>query len=103
MAEPSPPQPSRKSGDENEGKEGRLRKISTGGLVRVYKSRQKQRERSRLVVTRPEGEDEESEAESDDAEEGRVTPITQNMSNHYTLNLPGPAAPQSDTPYVLLG
>lgn len=28
---------------------------------------------------------------------------TYNTSNHYTLNMPGPAQPKNDTPYVLLG
>lgn len=44
-----------------------------------------------------------SDEDEDSDDEGRVTPLTQNTSNHYTLNMPGPAPPQSDLPYVLLG
>lgn len=29
--------------------------------------------------------------------------VTRNTSNHYTLNMPGPAPAKTDTPYVLLG
>jgi hypothetical protein len=29
--------------------------------------------------------------------------VTQNTSNHYTLNMPSAPAPQSDMPHVLLG
>ena len=101
MVDASPPQPSTRDQDENDDREGSARKIATGGLVRVFKSRQKQRAKSRLATTQAQVEDEESEAESE--QEGIVTPITQNTSNHYTLNIPGPVAPRSDTPYVLLG
>ena len=44
-----------------------------------------------------------SAGEESEEEGGALTPITQNTSNHYTLNLPAPAPPKSDTPYVLLG
>ncbi|KAI0089858.1 Di-sulfide bridge nucleocytoplasmic transport domain-containing protein [Irpex rosettiformis] len=105
MAEASPPQPHTKEHDENEKEdaESGRRKIATGGMVRVFRSRQKQRARNCLATTKMQVGGEASEPESEEEEEGRVTPITQNTSNHYTLNLPGPAAPQSDTPYVLLG
>ncbi|KAI0706195.1 Di-sulfide bridge nucleocytoplasmic transport domain-containing protein [Cytidiella melzeri] len=98
MAEASPPQPSSKERDEND--------TAAGGLIRVFKSRQRQRERSRLAAAAKKvqvEDDDESGGESDEEEDGIVTPITQNTSNHYTLNLPSPTAPQSDTPYVLLG
>lgn len=114
MAEASPPQPhaEQNENDDTHTESGGGRRIATGGMVRVFRSRQKQkeRERSRLAITRTraqvedEDENEDSGIESDDEDRnGRVTPITQNTSNHYTLNLPGPIAPQSETPYVLLG
>ncbi|EKM60451.1 uncharacterized protein PHACADRAFT_82283 [Phanerochaete carnosa HHB-10118-sp] len=94
MTEASPPQ------KPEEGRGGD-RKIALGGLKRVYKSRQKLREQSRLGQVKARVEvAEESDAESEDEV---VSPIAQNTSNHYTLNLPAPAAPRSDTPYVLLG
>lgn len=76
------------------------RVVATGALRRVYKSRERARSKSRLAVRRHS--DGESESESDD--EGRsLTPVTQNTSNHYTLNIPSVPAPKSDTPYILLG
>lgn len=33
----------------------------------------------------------------------RLKPVTQNTSNHYTLNMTGPGPAKADTPYVLLG
>ncbi len=106
MSEPSPPRPNTQlqihqaeiSDEIND------RAIAAGGMRRVFRSRQKLRERSKLAVGRATVEDEEDcDAELESDEEGRLTPITQNTSNHYTLNLPGPVAPRSDTPYVLLG
>ena len=73
------------------------RPVATGGLRRVYR----QRIRRARSTHRSRADDEESEGESD--EEGAMTPVTQNTSNHYTLNMPAHPAPQSDTPYVLLG
>lgn len=105
MAEASPPQrpapieaTSSSSDHEDEGR-SRDRRIALGGLKRVYKSRQRLRERSRMGASPVEDTDD-SDAESEDEV---VSPITQNTSNHYTLNLPAPTAPKSDTPYVLLG
>ncbi|KAI0079088.1 hypothetical protein K474DRAFT_1659577 [Panus rudis PR-1116 ss-1] len=93
---PRPPSPQKDGGSDAEPE----RAIALGGLKRVFKSRQKARSKSRLaVVTTRKEEGDESEEES----EGEVTPITQNTSNHYTLNLPGPAPQQSETPYILLG
>ncbi|KDR84743.1 hypothetical protein GALMADRAFT_217803 [Galerina marginata CBS 339.88] len=75
------------------------RPVATGGLRRVFKQRTK-----RLYSRQLRHDDEDhsiSAGESD--EEGTVTPLTQNTSNHYTLNMPAHPAPQSDMPYVLLG
>lgn len=103
MPDASPPRPPspEKEGDEDSG-----RTMSLGGLRRVFKSRQKARSKSKLaiVTTRAKKQDDESDVDDSDEDDNReITPITQNTSNHYTLNLPGPASTQSDTPYVLLG
>ena len=72
------------------------RAVAMGGLRRVYKLRQKAR-----ALFQPRRNERTIE---DDGEDDRtVRPIIQNTSNHYTLNMPSAPAPQSDTPYVLLG
>ena len=80
------------------------RPMATGGLRRIYNQRRKRQE-NRPVVTRNRRSEDEYEIASDNEseEEGTVTPLTQNTSNHYTLNMPAPAPPQSDLPYILLG
>lgn len=80
------------------------RPVATGGLRRVYNQRKKRQE-NRLVVARNgrAGDEDEVASDSESDEEGTVTPLTQNTSNHYTLNMPAPAPPQSDLPYILLG
>ena len=100
MPDASPPRP---PSPEKEGDEDRA--IALGGLKRVYNSRQKARSKSKLaIVTMRKGvEDHDSSDDSDEEIVRDVTPITQNTSNHYTLNLPGPAPTRSDLPYVLLG
>ena len=89
------------SDEEDEERNGD-RVIAVSGMRRVYRSRKNRRERDRLVVL-ARGKREFVGESDEEGEEGRVTPVTQNTSNHYTLNLPGPANPRSDTPYVLLG
>lgn len=82
------------------------RPVATGGMRRVYNQRRKRQE-NRLVVARNRraGDEDEvaSRSGSESEEEGTVTPLAQNTSNHYTLNMPAPAPPQSDLPYILLG
>ncbi|KIJ59817.1 hypothetical protein HYDPIDRAFT_99956 [Hydnomerulius pinastri MD-312] len=90
MAELSPPKP-----EETERESGRS--VATGALRRVFKSRQRSRAKTR---SRHEDPDYSSEDSSEDEKAG---PLTQNTSNHYTLNMPSAPAPHSDTPYVLLG
>jgi hypothetical protein len=83
-----------------EGEKENGRAVATGGLRRVYKLRQKARVQS---CSRRNDEDLEHTSE-DDSEDDRITrPLTQNTSNHYTLNMPSAPAPPSDAPYVLLG
>ncbi|KAK0198105.1 Di-sulfide bridge nucleocytoplasmic transport domain-containing protein [Armillaria mellea] len=90
----SPPKP-----EEPKSERGRL--IATGGLRRVFRARQKANGRQ---LSKTDGHDEEDDdLDSDEENDRTVTPINQNTSNHYTLNLPSPPAPQSDTPYILLG
>lgn len=116
MAEASPPHVTMRDLDEDGGAEGSSsRVIATGGMKRVFRSRQKMKERrSRLALAlvhpRAEREDGEAVSESDEGDDdddrtgsSAATPITQNMSNHYTLNIPGHAPPRSETPYILLG
>lgn len=93
MSELSPPK-----SDENDTAEG-ARAVATGALRRVLKSRERARSKSRLAVAR--NAEDESGSESD--EDGQLARRPQNTSNHYTLNLPSAPAPQSDTPYILLG
>ncbi|THH23174.1 hypothetical protein EUX98_g7998 [Antrodiella citrinella] len=97
--------------EEEEGDDGE-RVIATGGLKRVFKSRQKaQRERSRLAVVVRRGrsrghfsDDEHSGSDDDRGDEDEEEyEVVRNTSNHYTLNVPAPAPPKSDTPYILLG
>ena len=97
MAEASPP------------KEGE-RAVAGGALRRVFRSRERARGggRSRLAMTRAadaeEEDEEEGSGEESEEDEGRGRVARrQNTSNHYTLNLPSAPAPQSDTPYILLG
>jgi len=82
------------------------RPVVTGGMRRVYNQRRK-REENRLAVARNRtaGDEDEvgSRSGSESEDEGTVTPLTQNTSNHYTLNMPALAPPQSDLPYILLG
>lgn len=86
---------------ENDADNGRP--MATGGLRRIYNQRRKQQE-NRPVVTKNQRAGDEDEVVSDsESEEGTVTPLTRNTSNHYTLNMPAPAPPQSDLPYILLG
>ena len=86
------------------GKDGDERPVATGGMRRVYNQRKKRQEH-RLVVARSRrgGDEDEVASPSESEEEGTVTPLTQNTSNHYTLNMPAPAPIPSDLPYVLLG
>ncbi len=101
MTEVSPPKPAYpdKGGDaEEDSTQGRA--VALGGLRRVYKSRQKMKERKLVVTRRTQGDEEGSDADSD---EDDFVPVTQNTSNHYTLNMPGPVSQQSDLPYILLG
>jgi hypothetical protein len=94
MTELSPPK-----SEENNVEGGRP--VATGALRRVFKSREKARSKNRLGL-RLNAEEDNSGSESD-RHDGRMPPHTQNTSNHYTLNLPSAPAPQSDTPYILLG
>ena len=92
MSDLSPPKT-----EESEKENGRA--VATGGLRRVYKLRQKARTQSHSRT-----DEEPEQASEDDSEDEKVAgPLTQNTSNHYTLNMPSVPAPQSDTPYVLLG
>jgi len=94
MTELSPPKP-----EENNAEGGRT--VAMGALRRVFKSREKARSKKRLGL-RPNAEGDGSGSESD-GHDNHTKLHTQNTSNHYTLNLPSAPAPQSDTPYILLG
>ncbi|KAH9836764.1 Di-sulfide bridge nucleocytoplasmic transport domain-containing protein [Rhodofomes roseus] len=88
-------------GDEKEG-EGE-RAVALGAVRRVYRSRQRARERSRARRGKSRGLDQEGSDVTDESDDDERGVVTQSTSNHYTLNMPGPAPPQSDLPYVLLG
>ena len=101
MTEVSPPKPANtEKGDSAEDNSTQGRAVALGGLRRVYKSRQKMKEKRLVVKRRAQGDEEGSDADSD---EDDYVPVTQNTSNHYTLNMPGPVPQQSDLPYILLG
>ena len=103
MAEAGPPQRSTPAESEEEGEPRVERKVAVGALRRVYNARKKMRDGRRPVARTASVQDaDESEAESESEHDG-ITPVTQNTSNHYTLNLSNAAAPRSDMPYVLLG
>jgi hypothetical protein len=92
MAEVSPPKP-----DDRESERGRI--VATGGMRRVFRSRQKARDAHGSVIRRLGGAGSGTDSEDD---EGRVpTPPIQN-STHYTLNM-STAPASSNMPYILLG
>jgi len=95
MSELSPPK-----SEASEKENGRI--VATGALRRVFNSRQKARTKSQHVVSLRDdlgyGSDEEIDSDTE-----HVGPVTQNTSNHYTLNMPANPAPGVDTPQVLLG
>ncbi|KAJ6573926.1 Di-sulfide bridge nucleocytoplasmic transport domain-containing protein [Mycena vulgaris] len=93
MREASPPKPETDAGTSPEGS----RKVATGGMRRILKSRMKS---ALSMSTVPESRRDGADPYSDSEDEGHLTPT---MSNHYTLNMPSPPAPQSDVPYILLG
>jgi len=95
MSEASPPK------TEASDKENR-RIVATGALRRVFNSRQKVHAQNHLDVSSRDDPGYGSGEESDDSA-GLVRPVTQNTSNHYTLNMPSVPTPQSDMPHVLLG
>lgn len=76
------------------------RPIAMGGLRRVYNQRQKSRRHHTPFKSKKDSSYADSDSEGDDGESG---PLTQNTSHHFTLNMPAPAPPPSDTPYILLG
>ncbi|KAI9512313.1 Di-sulfide bridge nucleocytoplasmic transport domain-containing protein [Russula earlei] len=98
MAEPSPPKPL------ETGTDGR-RTIALGAVRRVYNSRQKARSRRALphAVEENSGESSASDDGSDEEGLGSHRPHVRKLSHHYTLNMPSPTSPRTDTPYVLLG
>ncbi|KAH8992067.1 Di-sulfide bridge nucleocytoplasmic transport domain-containing protein [Lactarius akahatsu] len=97
MAEPSPPKP------QDTGTDGR-RTMALGAVRRVYRSRQKARNRAHGYANE---EDSEASLASDDgSDDERLSsrrPRVQKLSHHYTLNVPSPVQPKTDTPYILLG
>jgi hypothetical protein len=108
MGEASPEAPKTKvtgasngSANESDGmeKNEEKRMVALGGLKRVFKKRQTALTRGRRRDARDENETDE---DSENEDERSMTPITQNTSNHYTLNMPGVSG-QGDLPYMLLG
>ena len=79
------------------------RAVAPGAMRRVYNSRQKSRD-TRVVRKQAEEEHGDSDhSDTDDDATRPLRPLTQNTSNHYTLNLPAAISHRSDLPYVLLG
>lgn len=97
MSESSPTKP---DSDPDEKESGRP--MALGALRRVYHRRHgSHMSKSSRVRQRLAGDDEGFDSGSD--VDDQVVPITQNTSNHYTVNMPSPAPAPSETPYVLLG
>ena len=99
---------------ENESPERRL--ISNAAVRRIARRRGQARSGpSRLHSSKLGGKsmvaDEEDEDNSDEDEydedgsprKSLTRTVTRNTSNHYTLNMPGPAPTKGDAPYILLG
>ncbi|KAJ7785666.1 Di-sulfide bridge nucleocytoplasmic transport domain-containing protein [Mycena metata] len=100
MREASPPKP--EAGAPSPPPEG-SRKVATGGMRRILKSRMKSA-LSMSTVPEARGDEQQRDPYSDSDDEGESPgALTRTTSNHYTLNMPSPAAPQSDLPYILLG
>lgn len=80
------------------------RVVALGGMRRIYNKRQKSRDiRTGRRWVEEEEHNDADESDSDDETDRAMSALTQNTSNHYTLNIPAPPPPQSDLPYVLLG
>lgn len=88
-ASPSPPKP-------EQGRNGKT------GKKRIYKPKHKLNPSSLSMVLSRGEDDEDQSGESGEEDEGQAR-TSQNTSHHYTLNMPSPPAPKSDTPYILLG
>ncbi|KAJ7139497.1 Di-sulfide bridge nucleocytoplasmic transport domain-containing protein [Mycena epipterygia] len=95
MREASPPKPETEAAAVSP--EGG-RRVATGGMRRILKSRMKSA-LSMSTVPESRGSDTRDPYSDSEDESGHLTPTT----NHYTLNMPSPPAPQSDLPYILLG
>jgi hypothetical protein len=80
------------------------RAVASGALRRIFKKRQQSRDGRMGGRQREEDEhDDADDSDSEDEEDRAMSALTQNTSNHYTLNIPAPPPPQSDLPYILLG
>lgn len=97
MGEASPPKPDASTSPENS------RKVATGGMRRILKSRMKSALSMSTVPEMRGDEKDDPYTDSEEEETESAGRLTRTMSNHYTLNMPSPPAPQSDLPYVLLG
>ncbi|KAJ7151632.1 Di-sulfide bridge nucleocytoplasmic transport domain-containing protein [Mycena filopes] len=105
MREASPPKPdaaSPEASSSSSSSSSGSRKVATGGMRRILKSRMKSALSMSTVPEAAGTQDPYSDTDDDEGAEG-PGPLTRTTSNHYTLNMPSPAAPQSDLPYILLG
>ncbi|CAK5264995.1 unnamed protein product [Mycena citricolor] len=94
---------------ENESEDGiiapnSMRKVAMGGLRRIFKKRMQEPLPVSKISEDPAEGDAWSESEDEDHNQQLFrTPRRARTSNHYTLNMPAPAPPPSDVPYILLG
>jgi hypothetical protein len=95
MSEVSPPKA-------EEPKDSDERVVATGALRRVYKARHKTPRGKKLAFVRNRETDDEAE-ESDDENGDEHDLMSQNASNHYTLNVSSAPTFRTDMPYILLG
>lgn len=93
-----------KAGDEeNRDSKDTNRPVSTGGLRRIFKQRNKRQDLRLTTRQQRSREDGEGYSEEESEDDRVAPPVAQTTSHHYTLNMPGPPPPTSDLPYILLG
>jgi hypothetical protein len=97
MSESGPIRPDAENSERENG-----RPMALGALRRVYYQRHGSRFSKASRLRQMSG-DEDKRTDSDSDDEDDFGPITQNTSNHYTLNMQAPVPAPSEKPYVLLG
>jgi hypothetical protein len=104
MADASPPKPHlNMEGDTDGG-----RTVSLGALKRVFRRREARRKATERVQDQDATDSESGSDDEEQSDQQLLSPrprraIRKTTSNHWTLNMPSAAAPQSELPALLLG